>query len=58
MVKVTGLVTDTAVAPLAGLVETKANDPLAYPDVPVVKELLKGVIELPWTSLNPLTATL
>ena len=47
MVNVTGLVTETPVAPFAGLVETTVNDPLPYPVVPVVKELLKVVTELP-----------
>src|ERR1700732_2399448 len=58
MVNVTGVVTDTPVAPLAGLVETTLNDPLPYPVVPVVNELLKVVTELPSVSLKPPTDTL
>ena len=58
MLNVTGLVTDTPVAVFAGLVETRVNDPLLYPVVPVVNELGKGVTVFPCTSLNPPTATL
>src|SRR5260370_18836523 len=58
MVNVTGLVTETPVAPFAGLVETRLNDPLLYPVVPVVNELLKVVTVLPSVSLKPPTDTL
>src|ERR1700688_4190843 len=57
MVNVTGLVTDTLVAPLAGLVETRLNEPPS-PPVPVVNELLNGVTALPSVSLKPPTVTL
>ncbi len=58
MVNVTGLVTETPVAPLTGVVETRVNDPLPYPVVPVVNELVKVVTALPSVSLKPLTDTL
>ncbi len=58
MVNVTGLVTDTPVAPFTGLVETKVNVPLPYPVVPVVNELVKVVTALPSMSLKPPTDTL
>src|SRR5258708_4038136 len=58
MVNVTGLVTDTLVALLAGLVETRLNDPLTYVVAPVVNELLKVVTVLPSMSVRPLTDTL
>ena len=58
MVKVTGLVTETPVAPLAGLVEIRVNDPLPYEPVPVVNELVKVVTALPSMSLKPPTDTL
>src|SRR5260370_38305630 len=58
MVNVTGLVTDTPVAPLAGFVETNVNDPLPYPVVPVVNEGFEVVTLLPSVSLKPPTDTL
>jgi hypothetical protein len=58
IVIVTGLVTDTPVAPVAGLVETTLNEPLPYVAVPVVNELVNVVTVFPPTSLNPPTDTL
>src|ERR1035438_7952287 len=58
MVKVTGFVTDTLVAPFPGLIPTSVNDPLLYMAVPVVNELGNVVTGLPSTSLKPPTETL
>ena len=52
MVNVTGLVTETPVAPFVGLVETMVNDPLPYELVPAVKELVKVVTALPSMSVK------
>src|SRR5271165_2515106 len=58
IVNVTGLVTDTLVAPFSGLVESRVNDPLPYAPEPVVNVLVKAETALPSTSLKPPTDTL
>ena len=57
IVNVTGLLTDTPVAPLTGFVPLTVNDPPPNATVPVVKVLVNGVTGLPAWSVNPLTCT-